>query len=71
MDEFVEAPIADATKKAVQSIPLLTIRAGPRDGDLWIQRLKEEYTALIQYVQMNKTADNDWFTVESNKTGTR
>lgn len=24
-----------------------------------------------QYVKMNKEADNDWFTIESNKTGTR
>jgi hypothetical protein len=27
------------------------VRAGPRDGDVWTQRLKEEYQALIKYVQ--------------------
>ncbi len=27
------------------------VRAGPRDGDAWTQRLKEEYQALIKYVQ--------------------
>jgi hypothetical protein len=26
----------------------LQTRASPRDKDLWIQRLKEEYQALIQ-----------------------
>jgi hypothetical protein len=36
------------TKRTVQRIPLLTVRAGPRDGARWVDRLKEEYTALIQ-----------------------
>lgn len=36
------------TKNTVQKIPLLTVRAGPRDGEKWIERLKEEYTALIK-----------------------
>ena len=27
---------------------MLKTRAGPRDGDKWKQRLKEEYQALIQ-----------------------
>ena len=65
-----DAPIDEATKKTVQSIPLLSIRAGPRDGETWVERLKEEYQALIQYVQMNKAADNDWFKVSSNPNGT-
>mmetsp|Transcript_4343 Transcript_4343/g.5988 ORF Transcript_4343/g.5988 Transcript_4343/m.5988 type:complete len:227 (-) Transcript_4343:357-1037(-) len=60
-----------ATKATVQKIPLLKTRAGPRDGQKWVQRLKEEYQALITYVQMNKEADNDWFNIESNKLGTR
>lgn len=47
------------------------LRAGPRDGDAWVQRLREEYQALIQYVQNNKESDNDWFQIESNKTGIR
>lgn len=56
------------TEKA-KSIPFLTVRAGPRDGDLWITRLKEEYQALIAYVKMNKTEGNDWFKVASDATG--
>ncbi|TYZ56930.1 hypothetical protein PybrP1_001913, partial [[Pythium] brassicae (nom. inval.)] len=78
----MDAPIDDDTKRTVQKIPLLATRAGPRDGADWTARLKEEYLALIQardrqtdreasYVKMNKEADNDWFTIESNKTGTR
>jgi len=35
------------TKKTLGQIPLLKTRAGPRDGDLWVQRLKEEYQSLI------------------------
>eukprot|EP01116_Phalansterium_solitarium_P025291 TRINITY_DN958_c2_g1_i1.p2 TRINITY_DN958_c2_g1~~TRINITY_DN958_c2_g1_i1.p2 ORF type:complete len:177 (-),score=43.78 TRINITY_DN958_c2_g1_i1:218-748(-) len=63
--------ISKETISTVQKIPLLTVNAGPRDSDLWVKRLKEEYTALIKYVQINKEADNDWFTLESNKQGTR
>merc|ERR1712004_251277 len=59
------------TKKALAQIPLLKTKAGPRDGELWVQRLKEEYQALIKYVENNKQADNDWFRLESNKDGTR
>lgn len=38
----------DATKKSLSSIPLLTVKAGPRDKELWPQRLKEEYQSLIK-----------------------
>lgn len=34
--------------KRLSQIPALKIKAGPRDGDLWIQRLEEEYKALIK-----------------------
>jgi hypothetical protein len=34
-------------------------------------RLKEEYSRLIEYIKINKEMDNDWFKIESNKTGTR
>ncbi|KAL4107345.1 hypothetical protein QTP88_017706 [Uroleucon formosanum] len=61
----------EKTKKTLSSIPLLKTKAGPRDVDLWPQRLKEEYQSLIQYVQNNKAADNDWFRLESNKEGTK
>uniref|UniRef100_A0A2P2HWK6 Ubiquitin-fold modifier-conjugating enzyme 1 n=1 Tax=Hirondellea gigas TaxID=1518452 RepID=A0A2P2HWK6_9CRUS len=59
------------TKKTLSSIPLLKTKAGPRDKDQWVNRLKEEYHALIKYVEMNKSQDNDWFRLESNKEGTR
>lgn len=101
----------------LQKIPLLTVKATPRDGDQWIARcvmrdvfrrlpavvlpcstcgicsisdvnrkeyftllhsslhvfirLKEEYSRLIEYIKINKEMDNDWFKIESNKTGTR
>lgn len=42
----------DSTKKTLNSIPLLKTKAGPRDKDLWPQRLKEEYQALIQVTQI-------------------
>ena len=32
---------------------------------------QEEYMALIAYQKVNKEAGNEWFTIESNKTGTR
>lgn len=40
--------VDDNTRKTLSNIPLLQIRAGPRDKDLWVQRLKEEYQALIK-----------------------
>lgn len=63
--------VDDATRKTLSNIPLLKTKAGPRDKDLWPTRLKEEYQALIKYVQNNKENDNDWFRLESNKDGTR
>jgi ufm1-conjugating enzyme 1 len=44
----MDTPIDENTKKTVQKIPLLVTRAGPRDGENWTKRLKEEYLALIQ-----------------------
>lgn len=38
----------DATRRAVSEIPLLKTNSGPRDKELWVQRLKEEYLALIK-----------------------
>ena len=40
--------VDEATKRTVASIPTLKTKAGPRDGDAWVQRLKEEYTSLIK-----------------------
>ena len=61
----------DGVKKTVTAIPLLSIRAGPRDPN-WGDRLKEELSALIGYVNKNKTEDNDWFKIApQDKTGTQ
>ena len=60
------------TKSVVGEIPLLSTRAGPRDGDAWRQRLKEEYRGLIAYTSVNKAKDNDWFRISAaNPEGTR
>jgi len=37
----------NSTKATVQKIPLLTVNAGPRDGDKWKSRLKEEFTVRV------------------------
>ena len=44
--------VDEGTKSTLKSIPLLKTKAGPRDGELWVQRLKEEYQALIK-VKLN------------------
>jgi uncharacterized protein (DUF58 family) len=71
-DEGSEDLSYDAsTRRDVQKLPMLTVRAGPRDGAAWRERLKEEYKALIQYIKMNKENDNDWFTLASDESGVR
>jgi ufm1-conjugating enzyme 1 len=53
------------------ALPAISTRAGPRDGALWTERLKEELTALIEYVRRNKAKGNDWVFLEpQNPTGT-
>lgn len=65
-------PMSSSTKSTVQKIPLLSVRAGPRDGAKWLERLKQELNALIKYVKINKQMDNDWFLIEcADKTGTK
>ncbi|KAL2718892.1 ubiquitin-fold modifier-conjugating enzyme 1 [Vespula squamosa] len=61
----------ELTNKTLAGIPSLQTKAGPRDKNLWVQRLKEEYQALITYVKNNKESNKDWFRLESNKEGTR
>jgi ufm1-conjugating enzyme 1 len=56
---------------SLESLPFIKTNAGPKDGEQWIERLKEEYMLLIQYIQMNKDDDHDWFNVESNADGTK
>ena len=49
---FSRCKMADeATRKAVSDIPLLKTNSGPRDKELWVQRLREEYLALIKVSQ--------------------
>nr|CDS30102.2 ufm1 conjugating enzyme [Hymenolepis microstoma] len=62
---------SDGLKKTLAAIPLCKTRAGPRDGDDWVKRLKEEYMSIIKYVEHNKANDNHWFQIESNSSGTR
>lgn len=40
--------VDETTKKTLSSIPLLKTKAGPRETNLWSQRLKEEYLSLIK-----------------------
>ncbi len=41
------------TSTTLSNIPLLKTRAGPRDKELWVQRLKEEYQAMIKVTQQS------------------
>lgn len=40
--------VDEATRRVVAEIPLLKTNASPRDKELWVPRLKEEYQALIK-----------------------
>lgn len=40
--------VDEGTKKTLSNIPLLKTKAGPRDKELWLNRLKEEYQSLIK-----------------------
>lgn len=44
------------------------MNAGPNDKN-WIDRLKEEYMALIKYIELNKQDDMEWFKISSDKEG--
>uniref|UniRef100_A0A915BE51 Ubiquitin-fold modifier-conjugating enzyme 1 n=1 Tax=Parascaris univalens TaxID=6257 RepID=A0A915BE51_PARUN len=69
--KMASAGIDESIKQSLKAIPLMKTKAGPRDGDLWIQRLKEEFEALITFISNNKMADTDWFRLESNSDGTK
>ena len=45
----------------VAAIPMLSVQAGPRDQEAWVERVKEEYMTLIQYIKQNKAR------IESNR----
>lgn len=63
--------MVENVSSSLEKLPLIKTNAGPLDGEQWIERLKEEYTVLIQYIQMNKDDDHDWFNIESNEDGTK
>jgi len=63
--------LSNKTKATVKKIPLLKVRAGPRDKEAWGNRLKEELKAMITYVNNNKENDNDWFFITPNADGTQ
>lgn len=50
-----------STRKTLSGIPLLQTKAGPRDKELWVQRLKEEYQALIKVSALKATTTPDFF----------
>ena len=56
--------------ESVERIPLMTIKAGPKDSK-WEERLKEEYVALIEYIKMNQDDDNEWFEITPNSDSTK
>ena len=59
------------TKATVQKMPTLTVKACPRDGDEWAERLKEELACLIKFVEINKENDREFCEIACNDTGTR
>jgi len=46
--DIITKMVDSSTRKTLSNIPLLKTKAGPRDKDIWVQRLKEEYQALIK-----------------------
>lgn len=58
VDEFMPPPDDSQLNK----IPKLSVRAGPRDGEEWVNRVKQEMNALLKYVAMNKATDSEWYT---------
>lgn len=44
--------VDEGTRKTLSNIPLLQTKAGPRDKELWVQRLKEEYQSLIKVYEL-------------------
>lgn len=63
-EDTTTPPIPSSIRSSVSKLPLLSVRAGPRDGDGWLARLKQELQTLIQYQTRNKAADQDWFIIQ-------
>lgn len=51
--------VDEGTKKTLSNIPLLQTKSGPRDKELWVKRLTEEYQALIK-VNISKYQCTIW-----------
>lgn len=51
----------ELTNKTLSGIPSLQTKAGPRDKNLWVQRLKEEYQALITVIISILLSTNESF----------
>jgi len=49
--------LEDSTKQVLKKIPLLKTNAGPRDPE-WLDRLKEEYEALIAFINVSSCSSN-------------
>ena len=49
----------------VKGVSMLKTKAGPKDKN-WAERVKEEYTALIEYIKVNQEEDNEWFEIAPN-----
>ena len=47
----------------------LEIEAGPLDKEKWVDRLKEEYKALITYIKSAKENQEEWFKIKADKDG--
>lgn len=59
VDEFMPPP----DNKELGKIPKLSVRAGPRDGEDWVNRVKQELNALMKYKALVKATDSDWFNI--------
>lgn len=57
-----DGPLPELTG-AAKKIPHLSVRAGPRDGDKWNDRVKQELNALVKYAQINQASDSSWFNI--------
>lgn len=81
---FIRFRMDETAKQTLKNIPILKKNAGPRDGDVWLERLQEEFQTLIKLIESNKEKDADWydffsklaylfdrFRIEANEEGTR
>lgn len=60
-DEGVDEYAPPPDNAQLEKIPKLSVRAGPRDGEKWQERVKQELNALMKYIAINKASDSDWY----------